>query len=125
MGDYNLVRDDDAQSYTAGAAITGGQLLEVSADNTVIPAGGVNRAVFVAAHDAGTGQRVTCWGFAGRVHETPVTGTKALVAGNPVIAAAAGALDTAALATSAAAGTLLGVCTRGGTGPAKAQWVAL
>ena len=132
MGDYTLVNGDfQAFTLTAGAAITGGQLLEVSANNTVIPSAGTARPIGVAANDCGTGQRVTVWFLPGMVHECAIKNTVVIAAGNPIIAAAAspGNIDTGTLATVAAAGTLIGIALTGGTGNAggtvKARFIGV
>ena len=60
-------------TMTAGASITGGQVLVFSAADTVVPSG-VNPANYagIAAHDAASGAPVTVMMGAGVVHETPV-----------------------------------------------------
>lgn len=130
MSDYSPVNIADASPFTltAGAVLAGGQLVELSANDTVIPAVGVNRAIGVAANDTPSGGRVTVWPLTGILHETPVTGVIVLAAGAPVKAAtsgAAGSIDTGALGALAAGGLLLGICVRGNTGPAKARWLGL
>ena len=74
MADYAPVYGrPKSMTLTAGAAITGGQLLVFSAADTVVPSA-VNPANYagVAAHDAASGAPVTVFMGAGIVHETPV-----------------------------------------------------
>lgn len=92
---------------TAGAAITGGQILVYSAADTVIPAAGAATAIAgVAAHDAAAGAPVTVLAGSGLVHETQTTA--AAVAAGALIATAAGGL----VAGGAAAGSEIGVAVR-------------
>jgi len=126
MSDYQPVNCSDTLPFTktAGATIAGGQLVTISADNTVSPCTTGDHSIGVAAHDASTGQRVTVWPLDGVIHETSPQGVVAISAGNPVIAGTTGLINTGTLATVAAAGTLLGICTKGGTGgTSKAQWI--
>lgn len=91
MSDYAPVYGrPKAMTYTAGAAITGGQVLSFSAADTVVPAA-ANAANYagVAAHDAASGAPVTVFMGAGVVHETLATA-----------ATAAGALVYAGSATA-------------------------
>jgi hypothetical protein len=68
----------DVLTYTAGAAITGGQLLMFSAADTVIPTSGVTQAIAgVAAHDAASGSPVSVFTGGGVVHETLTTALSA------------------------------------------------
>ncbi len=68
-------------TYTAGAAITGGQVLKFTAPDTVAPAdlNCLNYAG-VAAHDAAPGALVTVYAGAGVVHETPAAAATAAAA---------------------------------------------
>jgi hypothetical protein len=118
MSDYTPVYGgDDNYTATASAVITGGQLVSVSGDNTVAPSTTGDHSVGVSAHDAPSGGRVMVYCLSGVItHELTVQGVVALVAGNPVIAGTTGFINTGALAIVAANGTLLGICTRGGTG---------
>jgi len=120
MGDYTPVAADvQAITLTAGAAITGRQLVKLSADDTVIPtAAPGDRAIGAAAKDTVTGERVTVFLIPGNLHEIAITSAGVLAAGNAVQADAAGRCTVGTLATLAAAGTLLGYCVRGGTGNA-------
>ena len=128
MPDYQPVNAADSLPFTktAGAAITGGTLVTISGDNTVSPSTTGDHSVGVAAHDAPNGGRVSVWPLSGVVHEIAPQGVVAIAANNPVIAGTTGLINTGTLATVAAAGTLLGICTRGGTGggtPPKAQFI--
>jgi hypothetical protein len=70
-----------AMTLTAGATITGGQVLSFSAADTVVPAA-LNAANYagVAAHDAASGAPVTVFMGAGVVHETLATAATAAAA---------------------------------------------
>lgn len=90
--------------YTASAAITGGQLLIVSGNDTVAPAGAAAvNWIGVAAFDAAVGDRVTV--YAGGVQELTASG--AVVGGALVVSAAGGAVIAAG--DSPAAGAIVGV----------------
>jgi hypothetical protein len=92
---------------TAGAAITGGQVLVYSAADTVIPAAGAATAIAgVAGHDAASGAPVTVLAGSGIVHETQTTA--AAVAAGALLQTAAGGL----VASGAAAGAEVGVAIR-------------
>lgn len=100
-------------TYTAGAAITGGQVLVFSAADTVIPAAGASLAFAgVAAHDAASGAPVTVLAGDAIIHETQTTA--ALVNAGALIQSAAGGL----IAGGAAAGSEIGTAVRavGGAG---------
>lgn len=80
-----------AVTTTASAPITGGQLLAVSGDGTVAPAGAASAAwVGVAAHDAATGEKIlyNCGGVQRLVASGGIT------AGAGVISGAAGTVAT-------------------------------
>jgi Uncharacterized conserved protein (DUF2190) len=131
MGDYTPVTTDQATvTLTAGAAITGGQLVEVSAAKTVIPCVGVNRPVGVASKDAVTGEPFTVYLLPGVIHETPIENTVVVVAGSPLAASTtAGRIKIGVLATIAGNGTLIGIALVGGTGNAGgtvlARWIGV
>lgn len=120
MADYTPVNGDGfAITLTAGGTITARALVKMSADDTVVvTAATTDRPIGVAASDAVSGQRVSVIMLPGYVHELPITSAAVLVAGNAVSADAAGRCTVGTLATLAAAGTLVGICTRGGTGNA-------
>jgi hypothetical protein len=127
MGDYQPVAPADVLPFTltAGGTIVGGNLVELSASDTVIQGAGANRPIGVAAHDAVSGQRMTIWPLADLIHESPVQGTVAVAAGAPITGGTTGTVNTGVLGTLAAAGTLVGICVRGATGPAKARWIGV
>lgn len=91
MAEYlPLFKPGQAPVYAASAAITGGQLLEVTGSGTVGPAGAAStKCVGVAAQDYSTGDRVTI--FAGGVQR---------------INAAAGGVTAGDILASGAAGTV-------------------
>lgn len=112
MADYEATygRPQHLQA-TAGAAITGGQVLVYSAADTVIPAAGASSAFAgVAGHDAANGAPVTILAGSGIVHETQTTA--AAVAVGALIQSAAGGLVTG----GAAAGAEIGVAIRAVSG---------
>ena len=78
-----------AVTRRASANVTGGQVVAVSGDGDVAPAGAVSAAVYgVAAFDAKTGERVTV--HTGGAHKLKTAGVVA--AGDRVQAGAAGAV---------------------------------
>lgn len=88
MADHTpLFKPGDEVTLTASAAITGGQVVVVSGDETVAPSSGASAAaVGVAKYDAANGAKVGV--IFGGVHELASTGT--INAGDPVTSAAAG-----------------------------------
>lgn len=88
MGDYVPVfKPGEDITLTAGAAITGGQLVALSAANTVVPTSAATGAwIGVAAQDAASGEKVAI--TAGGVQE-PLVGS-AVVVGDRLIPAASG-----------------------------------
>jgi hypothetical protein len=90
MAEYIPLFDDgDEITRTASAAITGGQALVVSGDDTVAPSSAASAAFLgIAAFDAASGADVTV--HIGKVHL--LTSTGAINAGDPVTCAAAGAI---------------------------------
>lgn len=124
MADYTpvYVSGNRPLTKTASAAVTGGQLVETTTASSVGPAGaGSTKVVGVAAHDAGSGARVTVWPLANVEHEITSSGTIAI--GDGIIAAASGVATTAVVGTAAAAGTLLGIATTAASGGAKVRFV--
>jgi hypothetical protein len=128
MGDYNPVRANGAVPFTlkAGAAqVTGGQVVMASANGTVAPgsATGGAAACGVAAFDAvstdANGGVLAVWPLDGVEHIVACPG--GIAAGDGVKCGDAGIIVAAppsggpptALATAAAAGTLIGICTVG------------
>lgn len=105
MADYlPLFKPGGTLTYTASAAITGGQLVEVTGSGTVGPAGaGSLKVVGVAGHDAANGDRVT-------IHTGGVQRVNAAAGG--VTAGdilAAGAAGTVAPIGAGAFGTKIGI----------------
>jgi hypothetical protein len=91
MADYTKVHPAGPFTSTASAAITGGQLVEVTGVNTVGPAGaGSIKVVGQACHDAASGADVTVDGDYA-IREAVVAGA-GVVAGVRLKAAAAGAV---------------------------------
>lgn len=135
MADYEPVNSAKNTPFTmtAGAAITGGQLLQVTADKTVSPTtANTQRAIGVAAFDAPSGGRVSVWPLTGIIHESINNNAATIVAPQAVIAGASAGIDFPAgadeptkRAAAAAAGTLIGVCTKGAATGAKAQWIGV
>lgn len=126
MADYSPVYSGGVQAFTktASAAITGGQVLEVTGVSQVGPAGAASTKVIgVAAHDAASGARVTVWPLANCEHEITVVAAATVTAGDGVITGAAGTVNTATVATAAAAGTLIGTATTTATAPNKVRIV--
>lgn len=123
MADYAPVYGRPQQvSFTAGAAITGGQLLSFSAADTVIPAAN-NAANYagVAGHDAASGAPVTVLMGSGVVHET--LATAATAAGALVFAGSATAGQLGATSTGYGA---VGVAVRATAGAnGLLRWKAL
>ncbi len=104
-------------SSTASATITGGQLVTASGNGTVAPSTTGDHSVGVAAHDAPSGGRVTCYPLSGAIHELPIQGVTTIAAGAPILAGTTGTIQSSGtLAAAATAGTLLGIALVGGTG---------
>jgi hypothetical protein len=108
MPDYTPVfSNSEMLTFTAGAAITAGQLLAITGDNQVSPTGGATSAIAgVAGHDAAQGAAVTVYGGGGVVHET--ASTAAAVAAGALLQSAAGG----AVAGGAASGADIGIAVR-------------
>lgn len=87
MAEY-LPLFDENLVYTASAAITGGQLLEVSGSGTVAPAAaGSTKVIGVAGFDCANGDRITI--YTGGVQRV-VADAGGVTAGDVVAAGAAG-----------------------------------
>jgi predicted RecA/RadA family phage recombinase len=108
MADYTpLFRPGDDVTYTASAAITGGQLVEITGTRSVGPAGAAStKYVGVALFDAAAGDSVTI--EAGGVQRPTASG--AIAAGDRVQAAANGAVATG---TTAPLGTAIAAAADG------------
>ena len=99
MSDYLPVYTPaQAFTLTASAAITGGQLVEITGSGTVGPAGVTSaKVVGVAAFDCASGARITIWGAG--IHEGVAAAN--ITAGDPVKAAAAGQVTGYTVGTDA------------------------
>ncbi|MFC7276235.1 capsid cement protein [Paractinoplanes rhizophilus] len=109
MSDYQPVFTGGAKPFTAttSAAVTGRRVLAVSGSGTVAHAAADDPTVVgVAAHDAGSGAKVTVWPLDGVIHELEASGAITQDAG--VVTDANGQVKSATIATAAAAGTLIG-----------------
>lgn len=114
-GQIEKVADADRQTYTVGATpVVGGRLVEHAVgDRICVPAAaGSFRVAGVAMHDAAVGQTVTiaCDGV------WQITATGAVVAGDRLIAAAAGTVASAGAAPDAR--TLVGLAQKDAVGAA-------
>lgn len=116
-----------AYSSTASAAITGGQLVEVTGSGTVGPAGAQSlKVVGVAAFDAASGARVTVHRVA-PIHEATASG--AVTAGDQLVSAAGGQVATLPAASAALAGdinaarSVIGVALTSAASGAKVQFI--
>ncbi len=133
MADYSPLSHggEVPHSLTADAAITGGQLVYVTADNAVSPTSATTqRAVGVAAHDAPSGGRVAVWPLPDVIHESVNNNAGSFVVGYPVIAGSsagvdfpAGADEATKRAAAAAAGTFIGVCVKAAATGQKIHWI--
>jgi hypothetical protein len=104
----------------ASATITGGQVLEVSGNGTVAPAGaGSVKVVGVAAHDAASGAKVAV--IANKVVHDTTAGTGGITAGNNLLTEAAGVV----VAGAAAVGTRIGVAMTTATVGNVVRWMAV
>ena len=108
MADYTaLAGRPDEYTFTAGAAITAGQVLVFSGSDEVSPSSVASTAFAgIAAHDAAHGSPVTVVSGAGCLHETASTAAQVL-AGALLAADADGAV-----VSGATAGAELGVAVR-------------
>jgi len=123
MADYTPVYSGGTVPFTmtAGATITGGQLVFVSGVSTVSPTAGANgAAIGVAAHDAASTARVSVWPLVGPVHETVTPA--GVTAGNALTSSTSGGVDSGTLATIAAAGTFIGTAITTATAGNKCRW---
>src|SRR6266705_2006818 len=123
MADYTPVYGrPTTMTLTAGATITGGDVLVFSAADTVVPSA-VNPANYagIAAHDAVSGAPVTVYMGAGIIHETAVAG--ATSADVLLYAGAAGKI-TSTIGTGFGA-VAVGVSLRATAGAGTLRWKAL
>ena len=116
MADHLPKFTGGAVTFTASAAITGGQVVEVTGDRTVGPSTAASaKAVGTAAHDAASGAKVVVH-LPGPV-DTAVSAA-AILAGAKVEAAAAGKIQTATT------GYVLGIAlTAAGAGDVVVEFV--
>lgn len=129
MSDYLPVyTPGEAIPMTASASITGGQLVAVSGNGTIAPAGASSAAVVgVAGHDAASGGRVTVYAR-GVVHESTASG--AITAGAQLASGAAGTVASLAAAAGTTAGDInnaravIGVALTTAADTAKVRWMA-
>jgi hypothetical protein len=106
----------DQITATTSATVTGGQVLAVTGNGTVGPAGAASAAVVgVAAFDAASGARVSFFPR-GKVHVTTAAG--AITAGDRVNTGAAGTV-----ATGVAALTNIGVALTTAADGASVEWM--
>lgn len=103
-------------SLTAGGAITGGQLVSVSAADTVVASAVNGSPIGIAGHDAATGTPVTVLMGAGLVHETNAAVAVAS-AGVPVYAGATGGVTP-----TAGTGPIVGYAIRPATLNNPCRW---
>lgn len=109
-------------TFTAGAGITGGQLLAFTGPDTVSPtAAGPANFAGVAGHDAASGAQVTVYMGAGLIHETPITA--GVAAGTLLYAGASGQVTGTAGANYGA--VAVGVATRTVSGAGTQRWKTL
>lgn len=112
MADYTVVMPAGEFSTTTSAVTTGGQLVEVTGNNTVGPAGAASlKVVGQALHDAASGAPLTVFGD-GAIREAVASG--AVTAGDLLIAAAAGKVATGTTA-NAVKGVALAAAADGAT----------
>ena len=109
-------------TMTTSGAVTGGQVLVASGVSTVAAAGaGSLVAVGVAGHDAASGAKVTIWPLNNVIHEVIATGTVTVLDG--IATGATGTVATVAIATGAAAGSLIGTALTTATNPNKVRFI--
>jgi hypothetical protein len=114
MSDFLPVYEDaDRLSYTAGAAIVGGQVVEFTAADTVSPTGGVsNKVAGIALMDAATGQQVTVT----RTGVAELVTTANVAVGDAIGSSTAGGVATVVSPTNPFG--VIGLATRAATAPA-------
>lgn len=108
----------DQLTATTSATVTGKQLLAVSGNGTVAPAGAASNAVVgVAAHDAASGSRLSYFPR-GKVHVSTASG--AITAGARLDAGAAGTV-----ASATAAVTNVGIALTTAADGADVEWMEI
>jgi hypothetical protein len=117
MSDFLPVYEDaDRLSYTAGAAITGGQVVEFTAADVVSPTGGVsNKVAGIALMDAATGQQVTVT----RTGVAELVTTANVAVGDAIGSSTAGGVATVVSPTNPFG--VIGLATRAATAPAAVR----
>jgi hypothetical protein len=126
MADYTPIFTGGQIPFTmqASGAVTGGTLLAMTTTPGQVSTAGVSAlCIGVAAHDAATGTKITVWPIDGVTHEITVLAATTITAGDGVISAAGGLVNTSAVAAAAAAGTLLGIAETTATAPAVVRFV--
>lgn len=127
MSDYSPLYDGQTFTKTASAAVTGGQVVEATGNDTVGPAGaGSAKVLGVAAFDAASGQQVTVYRRT-MEHVTLIKSATVFAAGDPVKTAANGQIDKAVPGTDAYT-LFIGIITTGGTGDGStvyANWIGI
>ena len=106
-------------TFTAGANLTGGQLVVVSAADTVSPAAVNGAPIGVAAQDTASGSPVTVMMGAGVVHETTAT-VAVPAAGAPLYAG-----PTGGVSPTAGTGPIIGYAIRTALISALCRWKSI
>ena len=121
MGDYAALGNGDAFGWTASAAITGGQVLEVTGNGTVGPAEATSEKVIgVAAYDCASGSIVTVLDR-DKIHVSTVSAAGAVTAGESVKTGAAGTVEAFTAGTDPT-DALIGTFVVGGAANGTATW---
>jgi hypothetical protein len=126
MTDYTPIHKPGQEfGSTTSAAVTAGQLLEVTGDDTVGPAAaGSIKVVGQAGHDAGSGKPVTIHGPGRPIGEAPVVAAgTTVVAGDRLKAAAAGTVAKYVDGTDAVT-LVVGLALKGGAAGALVKYQA-
>lgn len=127
MADYAPVFGrPKTMTLTAGAAITGGQVLVFSAADTVVPSA-ANPANYagIAAHDAASGAPVTVMMGAGVVHETVNNSGSTISAPGLVYAGGSGSGSVNGAAGTGYGAVAIGVAVRTALNGAALRWKSL
>lgn len=122
MADYTPIFSAGVKPrfFTAGGTIVGGNVVVLSAANTVTASGVASAAtVGVAGHDAANGAQITVWPLPGVTHE--VVASAAVAVGDNLATAASGQVAPIGAGTF---GALIGVATTAaGAGGIKIEMV--